>query len=486
MKPNWKTESKMSFPKTPQPFLRAVPLTVLLIGSLGFCGFCERRNPVLTAAMPHQAPLVRTETIVAAEAPLALAVDGEVRTYREISVASEVAGRIQWKSDNCRAGAYVSQGDLLFTVDPGDYKLEVRRIQQAVAQASVSVEELDVQQSNNAALMEIAKSDAQVQQRDVARIQSLLGKRAVSQSDLDKVRRDALQVRKTLQSLANQKRLLETRRGRLLREKDRLETELDKAILALNRTEVRSPINGLVMEDLFEQDDFVQRGATVVRLEDTSRVDVRFNLRLKELRWVWSRLSDSTSVGGMAARRSYQLPPLPVKIQLDVQGQVFQWDAVLSRFDGAGIDSATRTVACVATVDNPRQGRAADMTVNSPLPLPPALLRGMFVRVEIQVSCSFEMLQVPSEALRPGNRLWLYEKGRLAVQQVHVARKLQDRILLFTEQSHVSAGDHVIVSPLGLATDGMQVRSDSSSSHRSDHDPYGAMHLALNDLAMQK
>jgi hypothetical protein len=232
-------------------------------------------------------------------------------------------------------------------------------------------------------------------------------------------------------------------------------------MLDRQRTEVRAPMSGIITEDLVEQDDFVQKGTALIRIDDTSCVEVSFDLKLDELRWIWAGVGqtpDAEFEGG-----SYALPPLPVKIQFLVQGTTFEWSAFLARYDGAGLNPATRTVPCIAVVESPRGGHLVGEKGSVQLPGPPALMRGMFVTVKIDVPTQQELVEVPVSALRPGNRVWILRDDRLAVRKVRVAQVLDDRVLLFPDGTQLTAGDRVIVSPLALAVDGMEIQEEQGS-----------------------
>lgn len=51
-------------------------------------------------------------------------ITGTVVPFRQVKFGAEIAGRVQFKSDNCRIGRFVQNGDLLFNIDPTDFKLE--------------------------------------------------------------------------------------------------------------------------------------------------------------------------------------------------------------------------------------------------------------------------------------------------------------------------------------------------------------------------
>ena len=447
----------------PRKLPRFVPFVVLVSGVLGFFALSSLRQVPEAHSVERMPPMVATVPVSTSSTGLKLEAQGEVVPYREVTLSAEVIGRIQSKADNCRAGRFVRQGDLLLTIDPRDYDLAIERIQQSVKQTEVSVEELDVEQENVNSLVQLAESDRELQLEELDRYRALFEKRAASQASLDTARRGRIQVQNAVQTLKNQLALLRTRRGRLLREKDRLLAELQQAMLDRERTEIRAPIDGVVAEDLVERDDYVQRGTALVRLEDISRVEVLFDLTLDELRWIWvgdkSVVVPDQGVGEI----SYQLPHLSMMVKLALLGQSYEWDGQLSRYDGARLNPATRTVPCVGLVERPREGRLIS-TSEANLPGPPALLRGMFVTVQVEVPSDLPLIELPTIALRPGNRVWLLQDDRLVIKDVDVALVQEDRTLVLPGKSGLAVGERVIVSPLALAVDGMQLRSEESHS----------------------
>ena len=133
--------------------------------------------------------------------------------------------------------------------------------------------------------------------------------------------------------------------------------------------------------------------------------------------------------------------------------------ASLARYDGAGINVATRTVPCIAVVDAPASGiRVNKEAAAFPLPGPPTLLRGMFVAIEIPVSSSLDLVQIPNMAMRPGDKVWLVRDGKLHVQAVQPAHVTHEAAILLADSSQLAEGDKVVISPIPIVEEGMDVR----------------------------
>ena len=449
--------------QSPQGFeylVRSIPFVLILVAGVGvLIGSFTIRDAPQTQRPVSLAPLVETVALRVGGDELHVEADGEVIPFRQISLASQVSGRIVHKTEACQAGQYVHKGELLVQIDPRDSDLEVRRTQELIKQTEVSIEELDVEIASTRELIALAEQDKKLQQNELDRIRKLIDRKATSQAALDTALRSGIQVDNTLQTLQSQSQVLRTRRGRLLSDKDRLLVDLEKAMLDRERCDIVSPMDGVVVRDAVEQDDFVQRGTTLVQVEDTDRVEVRFELKLNQLRWIWMAVEADGSPEASVSS-SYRLPDLPVDVSVEMEGQRFTWKGRLARYDDAGLNPATRTVPCIAYVDQPRE---AENSENRAAIAPPVLLRGMFVKVAIQVPSTQPLIEIPWVALRPGDRIWLLRDERLTVAAVTVAQAGDDRVLLFDDPSINQDQDRLIVSPLALAVNGMKVREEPAT-----------------------
>lgn len=494
----------------------ALSAIILLLGFGGMYLLTNRRlNTALPPASPA-APVVQTVTVEPHAGVLDLVVDGVVIPYRDITIAAEVAGRVTFKTEHCRAGHFVKAGERLFQIDDQNYRLEVQRLEKQVEQAAASLEVLDVELANTDALIESGNEELKLQQAEVERLQRLRG-RAVADSDVDAAKRSEWASRNALLGLRNQILLIKSRRRGLDSALDLAKSQLEKARLDLARTTITSPIDGVIVRDVVEQDSFVQSGAELLTIEDTSRAEVKCNLQMDELAWIWrqrkasapsppeqsvpnppvppSTNSPFTSVRGserqplvdpdgdpaklaeVSAEKPhpadlYELPTTPATIVFQPLGSDarYQWQGVLSRFDGLGIDGKTRTVPCRITVTNRKTEAGDGESVLRPVVGgPPALLRGMYVSVVLHANPDAQLLRVPEIAIQPGKKLYRMTNHRVdmlgpvrTVQLVSVAdeRGAPRKVwLLDAVGTDLRAGDLIITSPLPAAFQGMEVRT---------------------------
>ncbi len=447
----------------------AIPLLILAVGITGYWLLAGQRALETQPPPADAAPLVETATVTPHGGGLDIPVDGVVVPYREITMAAEVGGRVTHKAAAARAGNYVAGGTLLLEIDPRNYELAVQQARQEWEQARTSLGELDVELENFEEISRLAQEQLDLHEVEYERQQQLAERRVVTATQVDQTRQALLQAQSQVIDLRKQVQMLRARRTRLESVKDGAKLRLERAQLDVQRTRVSAPSDGVVVRDLVEVDSFVSPGAQLFVFEDTSRVEVRCNLLMDELYWLWRQRDGAAPPGYPTAAdlqpgRHYQIPRAPATVVYELAGRKYAWEGELARFDGIGLDDATRMVPCRVVVEQPRSVRLWNPGTGSLAFGPPALVRGMFVTVHIHAQPSAELLRVPEEAVRPGNRLWLVNDGKLRTAEVRVVQRHAGHAVIqakgYGEAEHlgVSAGVRVITSPLAVVEEGMQVR----------------------------
>lgn len=416
-----------------------VPLILLGIGvgviaMLGQVEPAPRPKPENDrAAMMQRLPGVTVMPMYSLEdldANLELTVDGEVVPYREVSIATEVAGKIIFKSDQCEAGSVVQAGDVLMRIDPTDYQLELERLTRSREQAYQAVRETQQDRTNTKRLIEVALRDIELQERDVKRQKALKG--YATAVELDRAERAVLQARQQLVTLENQLESQGQREASLDAALRVAETQLKSAEVNLKRTEVVAPIDGVIVREDAELNTFVARGNPIVTIEDTSKVEVASSLRMDQLYWISSQSGDDAE----DVEAGYKLPETPATIEFEVSGRndlVYRWEGRLVGYDGIGLDATTRTVPVRILVDRPRdysdsRGQSHQSSAATPL------VRGMFVTVGLQVRPQVTLTVVPEKAIKPGNRLWVFQPDESVLEPPEDAASDSEEKLSSTPQ----------------------------------------------------
>ena len=436
-------------------FLRILaPPLVLISGVAGFVALASLHEPPQPAKTETLPPLVETKAVSEMDGVLKIQADGVVVPYRSISIAAQVEGRIVEKTDLCRAGRVVSEGDLLLRIDPASYELAVERLSGERDQAEASLNELSVEIENAAASIAVAEDELRLRQADVSRIESLQDRGVSTQQALDAARVQELTSRKALVTLQNEKRLLEAQQARLRQAIKLATVQLAEAKLNLERSVIHAPGDGVIVSVDVEQGGYVTPGEAVLEFEDTSAVEVKTNLEMRTLAW----LRANSPANSESPRGPYELPRVPVTVLFEVLGNVYSWSGVLDRVEGVGVDQQTRTVPCRVLVEDPRSVSMRSGSAKLPVSGPPALVRGMYVKLLLHSTPVEPLLSIPETAVRPDDSVWVVREGTLKKFPLLGSRMINGEVLVAPSVTGLRPGEAVVVSPLPLARDGMEVR----------------------------
>lgn len=415
-----------------------LPLVILAIGGIVILalGKVEPSRRAADDTSPlgilKSLPEVRTmavRSLAASGERLQLAADGEVVPYREAEVAAEVAGRIISKQAICEAGQFVRAGDELMQIDRTDLELQVESLQRSQEQAYEALKEIDQEIAGNQRLIDVAKRDVQLQIREVRR-QRALPDGFNRATDIDAAEKALLVAEQAMVTLENRVSLLRAQRSRQEAAERQAATQLKVANINLERSTIVAPIDGMIVRENADVDSFVQRGTPLVTIETIDKVEVDSKLRVDQLHWVLSQraaiaakaaaanndAADGVSGADPGLSRSndpanrfagYKLPKTDCIISYELSGlenQVYRWRGQLISYDGIGLDPQTRTIPVRIIVDDPQQN--VDKRGN-PIEAPgsPALVRGMFVSILLQIVPSEDLVIVPATAMQPGNRV---------------------------------------------------------------------------------
>jgi RND family efflux transporter MFP subunit len=221
--------------------------------------------------------------------------------------------------------------------------------------------------------------------------------------------------------------------------------DLEQAELNLQRTAVRVPFDGRILEKFVGFGQYLAPGAPVARIYSTDVVEVRLPLTDRQLGLLdLSLRRDEAGQHGVA---------IPVHLIGRFGGVDWQWQGTITRTD-ASIDSRSRVMYAVAEIRDPfvpdaNSGR-------------PPLLIGQFVQARISGRRQDNAIALPRQALRPENTLWLVDDDqRLQVLPVTVLQSDDKQVLV---KGEFDGPVEVIVSALNLFVPGMLVAPQATES----------------------
>ena len=223
----------------------------------------------------------------------------------------------------------------------------------------------------------------------------------------------------------------------------------EQATRDLDRGEVRAPFTGLVRTEQVDLGQFVSRGAAIATIYATDVVEVRLPIADRELAFLNLPFGHRGALPEDLRTR--------VTLAADYGGRRITWNGQLVRTE-AEIDMKSRMVHVVARVTN----------AGASVPLPV----GLFVNADIEGVRANDIVDLPRNALRRGNRVVIVDQeDRLRYREIVPLRLYRDRVLI---EAGLRTGERVCVSPLQTVVEGMRVRPvDDAQDLRGEAAPTG-------------
>ena len=215
-----------------------------------------------------------------------------------------------------------------------------------------------------------------------------------------------------------------------------------KAERDLAKTEVYAPYRCIVDKKYLDEGAYLNMLGPIADIYSVSKFEVRLPLSLDDV----ALLPENNAIGN------------DVSLSAQLSANEYRWTGKVKRFEG-GIDSATFSMMMVVEV-SPNDS-------NNLFSIPP---KGMFVNAEIVGEELKDLVKIPLEALREGETVWVYAKGDdkfvLSIREVNVLRREKDFIYL--KDGKVKHGDRVIVSPLAIPLEAMELMLEKKEDKKSE------------------
>jgi multidrug efflux pump subunit AcrA (membrane-fusion protein) len=434
----------------------------IVLGALLIAALLILVRPSPEERPPDQrAPLVQVVPAEIRSGRLTVSGAGTVQAHEELVLAAEVPGTIVYVSPNLIEGRAVSRGEILFRIDPTDYRNQVASARADVAQQGVAVLQ--------------AQEEAALARREYERFQEREARRApnpFASVDADDFAARILPPSRLAaedapshagapatgeaSSLTLRVPQLQAAQAAL----QRARAQLSDAQTALGRTTVRAPFSGLVRSESAALGSYVAPGQALAQIVASQTFDVVVPLTQREAALIpnlWEQNGARTEAS----------------IYADYGGRRYRWQAYVDRADPV-LNPETRTIDIFLRVPNPMQrgqlaARQADGEAGAESARAtqgPPLLVGSFVQAEIDGLALTRYAAIPVAALRPGNQVWLFREGRLRIVTVEVIQRGDSEI--FVRAEPLGANPMVIVGDIGVATNGMRVRTADADEEEGE------------------
>ena len=406
----------------------------------------ENRPEPETVTPPAPRRLVRTMFLKKQDKTFWIKGFGTVRPKTELSIVPEVSGKVVERSPGFRTGGFIKKGNLLFQIDPADYKLAIERRKAEIAQLRADIARLRQEEKNHQADLDIAERHLELVLQEMQRNRRLRKQGVISSGQYDQSQQNFLRQERTVQSIKNILALLpvQLRQKRAALNANR--SELKRAVLQLSRTKIVAPFDARARETSLDVGDFASAGKSVGRIYDVSVLEVPVSLPVEDARWAFHRIREVSF-----PRDQEDVKPFfpAARVSWSQFGKRFEWNGRVSLVD-SGLDESTRALTLVVEIPEPMKNWIPGEH--------PPLFVGMFVEVKIKGITMPDVYVIPRAALRERDHVYLLDEGKLRIQKVEVIRKDQDGVVI---KNGLSENARIILSAIPDPVSGMRLNDQN-------------------------
>lgn len=387
------------------PFAVLIIAVIVALCITGTAPKARRSPPV------REAPLVEVLTVRYSSERVTIPAMGSVIPAREITLKSQVAGKIVKINPRFTEGGYLKAGEEILRIDDQDYRLAVAEQHSAVVDAEYTLK------------LEMGR-------QDVAKREWELLSKGAPQGSLD----SELALRKP--HLEKAQADLEAARAALK------QTELNLA-----RTVVRAPFSCIVRTKSVDLGSHVSSQDQLAELVGTDQYRVRASVPLDRLKWI-------SIPRGMDDQGS--------KVHILYGNTVgYEREGTVVKLLG-DLEEEGRMARILIAVDDP-------LDLKSPENTRPPLLIGEYVRLEIGGPELDGVVALPRSALRDGRNVWVAgDDDTLDIRAVDIAWRGETTVLV---RNDLRDGERIITTGLSAPIQGMKVIVKETADTANEEPP---------------
>jgi RND family efflux transporter MFP subunit len=390
---------------------RILPLLILVAGGALAYWFISTEPEPQKAA--EETPGVLVETIPAKRTSEQLNVraQGTVVPARSVTMQPQVSGRILTVNPALKPGGILQEGERMVTIDPADFKL-------AVSQRATELKEAR------------------------ARLELEQGRQSVAEEEWE-LFSEEFEVDGQKPELALRRPQLASVRAQV----ERAEAALEQARLQLKRTRIDAPFHAMVVEESAAKGQLVQPTQGIAQLVGADRFWVRVSVPPDRIPLLNIPFGESEKGS-------------PAEVMLDLGTERIRFEGYVSRLEGR-LDAQSRMAQLIVTIPDPLGALAnGDGDVDektrpaSSSPKFPLLLNA-YVDVVMQGDQVNNVFVVPRTAVHGGNKVHIYDDGRLRIRSLDVVWERQGAVVA---RDGLKDGDLLITSRISSPVEGMRLR----------------------------
>lgn len=270
-----------------------IMVVAVLVGALIVTSFMGgARQGAERSDAVEAVPLVATINVKPATHQIFIEGSGTVQTSADVNIVPQVSGRIEWMNADMRSGGQFSANNVVFRIEPVEYKLAVQNQEASVASAQT---EWELERAEGAAA---AAEWKQINPNDA--IPSLVARKP--------------QIRQALAGLKSAK------------------ASLANAKLDLKRTEFSFPFDGRVRSSTVEAGQYVSAGQSYGTVYSLDGLEIEVPLADKDLRWFDPEGNTQATVKTTYLGRTYEIPAHVARTGAELNAQT-RFSTVIVQLD---------------------------------------------------------------------------------------------------------------------------------------------------------
>jgi multidrug efflux pump subunit AcrA (membrane-fusion protein) len=399
-----------------------LPLLVLLL-AVGIyyslvASKTQRESPVLTEK------IWQVEVIEVRQQTLSPTVTlyGRIESPEQLKAAAPGGGIVD--RVYVRNGARVSKGDALVTLDKRDFNADLQQARADVRDIDSQIAELEVRHKSNLASLKTERELMTLAEDEVERLVALKKQKLSAETALNSAHSELARRKLAVTSRELEVDSYAARRQILKARQDRGKAQFEQAKLAMDRSEVRAPFDGIVSEVAVAAGDRVSLGQLLVSLFPLQTLEIRAHLAVNYIDSVQSAIARNEALFASVSGRS-DLGRFPL---LRLSGEA----------EATGIDA-------YFAVDNEAvQFRPGEL-----------------LALALQLPAESGVFAVPYQAIYGNSRIYRVEEDRLqAIDVISIGQaRTDEQVQVLIRSDTIVDGDRIAVTHLPNAVSGLKVQT---------------------------
>lgn len=373
---------------------------------------------------------------------------GQARPAKTWDAVAQVSGKIVWKNPRLKSGEFFKEDDPLLRIDDSLYKLRTRSSEAAVKKCEAKIQELNSLWTNLEKQVGLQRQTLAMNEKNWDRQKRLFKSKVVSQAVMEEEEISVLKQKNSLENLQSSLNLIPAQIAYQEAELAAAQASLEQAQLDVEHTRIHAPFDCLVDDVSVEELQFVSEGGTLFEIDSIDKAEVTARFRIEQLSMLVGEPPTKVSEKLEKSMPGERRPPangFKAVVNANDGASTFSWHARFERFS-SGIDSLTRMVGMVVSVDKP-------YNLNHERFQPP-LAKGLFCEVEVTGRAQPDLLVVPRDALHDGAVYLVDDQSRLIMRKV-IVKFVYDKYAVVAEG--LEDGEMLVTSDLLPAVEGMKI-----------------------------